>query len=139
MSDPGPGRLPPPQQPPSQPSTGAPPPLISGDIFGNLPQLVYLLYLLGFVVGPAALVGVVLAYVQRAEADPLARSHYDYQISTFWRGLAMIVVGVVTFMVGVGWLVLVGWAVWTIVRCIKGLNNLSRGQAMSPTIGWGFG
>lgn len=135
MSDPNQGKLP----PPATPAPGQQPPIISGDIFGNMPQLVYLLYLAGFVVGPAALVGIVLAYVQRGEADALARSHYDFQISTFWRGLAMIAVGVVTLFFGIGWLVLLGWAVWTIVRCIKGLTNLSRGQPMPATVGWGFG
>ena len=36
-------------------------------------------------------------------------------------------------------LVLLFWAVWTIVRCIKGLTNLSRGQPMAADIGWRFG
>jgi len=115
------------------------PPLISGDILGNMPQLVYLLYLVGFVLHPAALVGIILAYVNRGEAEPLARSHYDFQISTFWRGLVMIVVGIVTVFFFIGWLLLVFWAVWTIVRCIKGLSKLSRGELMPGTIGWGFG
>ena len=115
------------------------PPLISGDILGNMPQLVYLLYLLGFVLHPAALVGIILAYVNRGDAEPLARSHYDFQISTFWRGLVMIVVGIVTLFFFVGGLVLVFWVVWAIVRCVKGLTKLSRGEPMPATIGWGFG
>ena len=114
-------------------------PLISGDIFGNIPQLVYLLYLLGFVFHPAALVGLVLAFVNRDGASPLERSHYDFQISTFWRGLIIAVVGVITLFVVIGWLILLLWAVWTIVRCIKGLTNLSRGQPMPAGIGWRFG
>ena len=116
-----------------------PPALISGNLFGNVPQLVYLLYLLGFVIHPAALVGLVLAFVNRDGASPLECSHYDFQISTFWRGLIMAVVGVVTVFVVVGWLVLLFWAVWTIVRCIKGLSNLSRGLPMAGDIGWRFG
>jgi len=114
-------------------------PLISSDIFGNIPQLVYLLYLLGFIFHPAALVGVVLAFVNRDGASPLERSHYDFQISTFWRGLIIAVIGVIALFVVVGWLVLLFWAVWTIVRCIKGLTNLSRGLPMTADIGWKFG
>src|SRR6516225_74569 len=114
-------------------------PLISGDIFGNIPQLVYLLYLLGFVFHPAALVGLVLAFVNRDGASPLERSHYDFQISTFWRGLIIAVVGVITLFVVIGWLILLLWAVWTIVRYIKGLTNLSRGLPMAADIGWKFG
>src|SRR5256885_13424676 len=128
MSDPN--RAPPSSQPPA---------LISGSIFGNIPQLVYLLYLLGFVIHPAALVGLVLSFVNRDGASPLERSHYDFQISTFWRGLIIAVVGVIALFVVVGWLVLLFWAVWTIVRCIKGLTNLSRGLPMAADIGWKVG
>jgi len=123
----------------SDPNQGKPQPLISGNIFANIPQLVYLLYLLGFVIHPASLVGLVLAFVNRDGAPPLERSHYDFQISTFWRGLIIAIVGVVTIFVFVGWLVLLFWAVWTIVRCIKGLSNLSRGLPMAADIGWKFG
>jgi uncharacterized membrane protein len=123
----------------SNPNDSNPPALISGDIFANTPQLVYLLYLLGFVLHPAALVGLVLAYVNRDGASPLDRSHYDFQISTFWRGLLIAVVGGVTVFFVVGWLVLLLWAVWTIVRCIKGLGNFSRGLPMAGDIGWRFG
>jgi len=123
----------------SDPNQGKPQPLISGNIFANIPQLVYLLYLLGFVIHPASLVGLVLSFVNRDGASPLERSHYDFQISTFWRGLVMAVVGVVTIFIFIGWLVLLFWAVWTIVRCIKGLTNLSRGLPMAGDIGWRFG
>jgi uncharacterized membrane protein len=120
----------------SDPNQAKPPaPLISGNIFANIPQLVYLLYLLGFVIHPASLVGLVLAFVNRDGASPLERSHYDFQIST----LLISIVGVVTIFVFVGWLVLLFWAVWTIVRCIKGLGNLSRGLPMAADIGWKFG
>ena len=138
MSDPGQPRLPGPEPEKPQPATPSPP-LISGDLFGNMPQLVYLLYFAGFVIGPAVLVGLVLAYVNRDQAPPLERSHYDFQIATFWRGLAMVVVGIVAAFFIVGWLVLLFWVVWAIVRCIKGLTNLSRGQPMPATVGWGFG
>jgi uncharacterized membrane protein len=124
----------------SDPNQAKPqPPLVSGNIFANIPQLVYLLYLLGFVIHPAALVGLVLAFVNRDGASPLERSHYDFQISTFWRGLIMVVVGIVAAFVVVGWLILLFWVVWTIMRCIKGLTNLSRGLPMAADIGWKFG
>ena len=124
----------------NDPNQAKPPaPLISGNIFANIPQLVYLLYLLGFVIHPVSLVGLVLAFVHRDGASPLERSHYDFQISTFWRGLLIAIVGVVAIFVFIGWLVLLFWAVWTIVRCIRGLTNLSRGLPMAANIGWRFG
>jgi uncharacterized membrane protein len=116
------------------------PPLIDGPgLFSNLPQLVYLLYLASFVFAPASLVGVVIAYVNRATPDPIERSHYDFQIATFWRGLVIAVVGVITAFFLIGWLILLFLAVWLIVRSIKGLGNLSRRQPMPDTQGWGFG
>ena len=51
----------------------------------------------------------------------------------------MVVVGIVAAFFVVGWLALLFWVVWAIVRCIKGLTNLSRGQPMPATVGWGFG
>jgi uncharacterized membrane protein len=128
MSDPNQGGLPPPQ-----PSPG------TSDILSNIPQLVYLLFFAGFVVAPAALVGVVLAYVNRDGANALARSHYDFQIATFWRGLVLLAVGVVTAFFLIGWLVLLFWLIWTVIRLVKGFTNLSKNQPMVGTIGWGFG
>ncbi len=130
MSDPNQGGLPPPQP---QPPPG------TSDILSNIPQLVYLLFFAGFVIAPAALIAVVLAYVNRDGASPLARSHYDFQISTFWRGLALMVVGVILAFFLVGWLVLLFWLIWTVIRLVKGFTNLSRNLPMSDTIGWGFG
>lgn len=119
--------------PPPQPSGG------TSDIFSNIPQLVYLLLFAGFVVAPAALIGVVLAYVNRDEASPLARSHYDFQIATFWRGLVILAVGVVTAFILIGWLVLLFWLIWTVIRLVKGFTNLGKNQPMAANIGWGFG
>ncbi len=115
------------------------PPLISGDILRNIPQLVYLLYFVGFILHPAALIGVVLAFVNRNEGSPLERSHYEFQISTFWRGCVMLAVGVILAFFVIGWLILVFWMIWTIIRTAKGLSSFSRGQPMAGDTGWGFG
>lgn len=112
------------------------------DPFGSFmrsPQLVYVLYLAGFVVAFSTLIGVVLAYVNRDRANELDRSHYDFQIATFWRGLVFLVAGIVLIFVVVGWLVILFAAVWMIVRCVKGLNKYSQKEPMAANIGWGFG
>jgi uncharacterized membrane protein len=116
------------------------PPLIDGQgLFTNLPQLVYLLYLVSFVFAPTSLVGIVIAYMNRGAPDPVERSHYEFQIATFWRGLVIAIVGVVLAFFLIGWLVLLFLAIWMIVRSIKGLTNLSRRQPMPDIQGWGFG
>lgn len=118
---------------------GAPPPANANNLLSNTPQLVYLLYFGGFVFAVLALVGLVLAYVNRDKATPLERSHYDFQISTFWRGAVMLVVGIVTLFFVIGWLIILFWVVWTVIRNVKGLTALGRGEAMRADIGWGFG
>ena len=120
------------------PSGGEPPPFAPAN-FLNSPQLVYLLYFGGFLLAVLPLIGLVVAYVNRDGASSLDRSHYDFQISTFWRGLAIFAVGVITAFFLVGWLIILFWAVWTIVRNVKGLSAYGRSQPMAATIGWGFG
>ena len=111
----------------------------TGNLLSNIPQLVYLLNLGGFVIAVLPLIGLVLAYVNRDRATPLERSHYDFQISTFWRGIVILLAGVVTVFFLVGWLVILFWVIWTIIRNVKGLTALGRKEPMPAGIGWGFG
>lgn len=58
--------------------------------------VVYVLYLIGFLVGGAAtLVGVVIAYLARIRtSDPLLLSHYSRQIQIFWWSLLAFVIAI---------------------------------------------
>lgn len=56
----------------------------------TIPMAVYILYLVGFLAGITALVGLVLAYVNRSDASAWLQSHYTFQIRTFWIGLGML-------------------------------------------------
>ena len=50
--------------------------------------VVYVLYLLGivsFFITP--LIGLVIAYVQRGSSTPTGRTHFTFQIYTFWLSL----------------------------------------------------
>jgi uncharacterized membrane protein len=57
---------------------------------------VYLLYLVGFLTGITALVGVVIAYLQRDSTDRISQSHFQFQITTFWIGVLYFFVGLLT-------------------------------------------
>ena len=46
---------------------------------------VYILYLVGFLTGITALVGLVIAYLQRNSTDRISQSHFQFQITTFWK------------------------------------------------------
>lgn len=91
----------------------------------QMPMIVYILYLVGFLTAITALVGLVLAYVNRNDAPPWVQSHYTFQIRTFWWGLLMVVLGSLLSTVGIGLLILLAWMIWTVVRCAVGLSRLS--------------
>ena len=68
----------------------------------NLAMVAYgLLFASPFVFGLTALIAVVIAYVRRAEALPIPRSHYRYQIRSFWVSFALSMVAVLGLVVGV--------------------------------------
>jgi uncharacterized membrane protein len=101
-------------------------------------RVVYILYLVGIVVGLTALVGVVMAYVNRSDAPAWLASHYELQIRTFWIGLLYLLVGGLLAVVVVGYLVLLFWLVWLIVRCAKGMKHLDAGEPYPNPTGWMF-
>jgi len=84
------------------------------------PKLVYLLYFIGYVIGITTIAGVIVAYLKRGEAGPNATTHYTYLIRTFWIGLLFSVIGMVTTMIFIGFLILVATLVWSLIRLIKG-------------------
>jgi uncharacterized membrane protein len=97
---------------------------------------VYILYLVSLLVGLTSIVGVIMAYVNLADAPEWVRAHYRFQIRTFWIGLLYSVIGVVTvvLVVGVFWLMFV--LVWWIVRCVKGMQAISRGVPYERPATW---
>ncbi|WGU41208.1 hypothetical protein [Phenylobacterium sp. NIBR 498073] len=115
-----------------------------------LPAVVYGLYLLGLVNGLTILVGLVVAYINLDKAGPRMRSHYDFQIRTFWIGLAIFLsLGLLIGISAVLSLVLIGipflmlflflWGavgVWFAVRCIIGLVYVSQDQAYPRPNTW---
>jgi uncharacterized membrane protein len=113
----------------------------------TMPAICYALYLLAFATGITAIVGLIIAYVQRSTAGPVMQSHYTFLIRTFWIGLVLAIVGGVigAILMGIGavlTVILIGFpimalaglvwtvaAVWFGLRCIVGLVHLSRGEA----------
>lgn len=88
-------------------------------------------YVLAFVAltsGITLLIAAVLAYVRKEQASPWLKSHFEYQIATFWYALAFTVVGVLTSIILIGFLILfVGW-VWLLIRAAVGIIRLIDGR-----------
>ena len=104
----------------------------------TLALAVYILYLVGYFVGITWLIGVIIAYTQRHNPDPVVASHSQNQITIFWASLVYVVVGSLLALVLIGWLVLALWFVWSLIRIIKGLMALNSSLPAERPSSWGF-
>jgi len=100
---------------------------------------VYILYGVGLVTGLAFVVGVVIAHLKRDEAPPWLRTHFTFQIRTFWISLLWGVVGVLTTWLLVGFLFLAWSFVFVLVRTVKGFLRLNNGLPIADPQSWTFG
>lgn len=102
-------------------------------------RMVYILYLIGLVFGITAIIGVVIAYINKDDAMPdWLKTHYRYQLNTFWMGLVMLVAGVLLIVLIIGIFILLFWMIWIIIRCVKGMKLLDQQQPIPNPEGWGF-
>ena len=119
---------------PSQPSPQQP--LVPDT---TIALVIYILYFVGYFTGITALVGVIMAHVQVGQADPMLATHYRFQIRTFWIGLLYIVVGYLLIFILVGFLILLWWFIWSLIRCIKGVLALNEYKPIADPASWLFG
>jgi len=99
-------------------------------------QVVYFLYIAGMFIGISALIGIVIAYMNRGKAGGWVETHYTWQIRTFWLALLYSFVSVLLMIVGIGFLLIVAVAVFVIVRCVLGLQAAGREEAMKNPESW---
>lgn len=117
-----------PSTPPQLPATS------TGD--GSTARIIYVLYLVGLLVGVTGIVGVIMAYVNQGQSQAWVQTHYRFQIRTFWILLLYSVIAVLLTLVVIG---LVLWpliAIWFIVRCAKGLMLLEKQQPVPAPATW---
>lgn len=97
----------------------------------SLTSLVYLFYALSLVLGVTALVAIVMNYVKRDDVrGTWLESHFRWQIRTFWFSLLWGLLGVITFLLIVGWFILIADLLWFIYRIVKGWIRLNDGKPM---------
>jgi uncharacterized membrane protein len=95
----------------------------------NGPTIISLLYLSSLIFGVTAIVGLVLAYVWRGEAEEWEESHYSYLIRTFWLGLAGFLISLVLTVLVIGFFTMIAIGVVVIIRSIM---SLIRAQKHEP-------
>ncbi|HJV40264.1 hypothetical protein [Caulobacter sp.] len=115
-----------------------------------LPAVVYGLYLLGFTNGLTFVVGLIVAYVGRDAAGPINRSHFEFNIRSFWLAIAGFLIGGALLLLGIplsllligipmmiaGGLILTAISVWFVARCVMGIYYLVRGEAYPRPLTW---
>ena len=98
--------------------------------------IVYIAYLAGFAFPPLAIAGLVLAYVNRETAPDWLKSHYTFQIYTFWIGLLFAFVSLVLCVVLIGFLLMFATVAWYVIRCALGINRLLLREAYPNPTTW---
>ena len=105
----------------------------------TLPKIIYILYLVAVVIGITSIIGVILAYIYRDDAPDWLKSHYRFQIRTFWIGLLYALVGsLILSSLQLNLLVFLALLIWLVARCAKGLKYLSQRQAHPDPLSWLF-
>src|SRR2546423_14715450 len=97
----------------------------------TLTMVVYALQAIGFINGITWIVAVIINYVKRDEVKGTwLESHFRWQIRTFWWGLLWGIVGLVLFLVLIGYLIWVAAGIWLIYRIVKGWLYLNDGKPL---------
>ncbi len=122
-------------------------PAVTGSDGGrSIANIIYILYIIGFFTGITALIGVILAYVNKDKARSPYREHLESQIRLFWLGIvcggvlfmSSWIIGIVgAFTWGIGFVLYIfplglgiWWLVKTVMGIIKGMQALGNHQSV---------
>ena len=97
----------------------------------NVTTIIYALYAASFLIGITAIVAIVMNYIKKEDvAGTFLESHFRWQIRTFWFGMLWGMLGAITFVLVIGWFVLIANGIWIIYRIAKGWLRLNDNKPM---------
>ncbi len=97
----------------------------------NVTTIIYALYAASFLIGITAIVAIVMNYIKKEDvAGTFLESHFRWQIRTFWFGMLWGMLGAITFVLVIGWFVLIVNGIWIIYRIAKGWLRLNDNKPM---------
>lgn len=97
----------------------------------KIAMIIYGLYAASLIVGITWLVAIIMNYVKKDDVrGTWLESHYRWQIRTFWFSLLWAVIGMITLLIFIGWLVLFANLIWFIYRIVVGWLNLADNKPM---------
>jgi uncharacterized membrane protein len=113
-------------------STPEPTPVIEASIeppksLITITTVVYVLLAIGILPPffPAFIAAVIINYVKRDDVrGTFLESHFRWQIRTFWFGLLWLAVGVLTWLILIGYVITLANFIWIMYRIIKGWLDL---------------
>lgn len=101
----------------------------------DLALLVYVVQAIGFVVGLTWIVGVVINYLKIDDVrNTWLETHFNWQLRTFWVGLAGMALAWALTIVKIGVLIGLAVTVWAIYRVAKGWLALVDRKPMYPAL-----
>ena len=99
-------------------------------------MIIYILYMAAILVGITSIVGVIMAYVKRADfAGAEYEDHITYLIRTFWISLIGYLIGAVLSIVGIGIIIIIAVGIWYIYRSIAGFIKFNDNKPINA-MGW---
>ena len=102
-------------------------------------QIIYILYLVSILVGLTYIVGGICAYVYRDDATTVVtRSHIEFQIQSFWKGIVIFIIAFILSFFVVGVLVYIYLIIWILIRNIKGLKAICENKEIKNIKNWCF-
>ena len=104
----------------------------------SIAKVIYILYIVGTIIGLTAVIGLVMAYVNNDDTDSWLQTHYRFQIRTFWIGFLYCFIAAVTFQLFLGALIFIFTFFWLVIRCAKGLKQLENRQPVKNLESWFF-
>lgn len=106
----------------------------------STPLIVYVLYLFGYFGWLPLVIGLVIAYINKADCPAWIAEHYRFQIRTFWISCAYLFIALLCIfsivLMPLGWLLGLLLVVWTVVRCVRGILYLQKRQAPQNVDTW---
>lgn len=95
-------------------------------------MIVYGLYALGlFLGGLPTVIGVIMAHLKRGEfAGTIYGEHMGLLTRTFWYSLLFSMIGAITTMLYVGFVILFAVGVWYIYRLVRGFVRMYDGKGI---------
>lgn len=101
-------------------------------------RLVYAGLLAGLLLPGLNAVAGAYAWLGRSDADPVLRAHADNQFQVFWKSLVYVLTGLVLTYYLFGVLIIMAAIVCYVLRLVRGLQALARGEPPENPDSWLF-